>query len=126
MKYNDRQTQLLKCKHESKISETDNWFKRQQSYKKKVVKDFSKRVISCGVDPDCWGFVSKEDKYQLSCNYSTLKKMERIEGKDEVTLFSFIQSNKNKLGVDPAKVREKKLNRLICINRTCMDNKSFE
>lgn len=73
-----------------------------------------------------WGFVSKEDKYQLSCNYSNLKKMERVEGKDEVTLFSFIQSNKNKLGVDPAKVREKKLNRLICINRTCMDNKSFE
>lgn len=113
MKYNDRHTQLLKRKHESKISDPDDWFERHQSYQKKVVKDFSKRVISCGVDPDFWGFVSKEDKYQLSCNYSTLKRMERVEGKDETTLYDFIQNNKNKLGVDPAKVREKKLNRLI-------------
>jgi hypothetical protein len=113
MKYNDRQTQLLKRKHESKISDTDDWFERQSSHQKKVVKDFTKRVLSCGVDPDFWGFVSKDDKYHLCCNYSILKRMERVEGKDETTLYDFIQNNKNKLGVDPAKVREKKLNRLI-------------
>lgn len=126
MKYNDRQTQLLKRKHDNRKM-SDSFDRLTQAHRKKVIKVFNKQVLSCGIDPDFWSLVDKETKYQIYSNFQIYKAMSSDPSKNRTTLqylssnsnentlslFEYIQNNKHRYGVDPAKVREKKLNRLI-------------
>lgn len=116
MKYNDRQTQLLKRKHDNRKM-SDSFDRLTQAHRKKVIKVFNKQVLSCGIDPDFWSLVDKETKYQIYSNFQIYKAMSSDPSKNSnentLSLFEYIQNNKHRYGVDPAKVREKKLNRLI-------------
>ena len=105
MKYNDRHTRLLNHKYESR--EAPN---QQDIYRNKIIKQFSKKAIDVGIDPDWWELVSKSDRYSLYCHFNYLK---NFNEKDTTTLYEFITNNKNIVTVDEVKLRNIKLNRIL-------------
>jgi hypothetical protein len=105
MKYNDKHTRLLQHKYDNREISSP-----QDIYRKKIVKEFSRKVLSLGIDPDWWELVHKDDKYMLHYNFRFLKNNNE---NDTTTLSQFISDNKQYIKIDEVKLRDIKLNKLI-------------
>jgi hypothetical protein len=106
MKYSDKSTRIISQKFQEK--EVSDFYEIR---KRRIIKDFSKKVISSGIDRDWWSLVSKEDKYQICRNYNILK-LNKMANVETPSIKEYIEMNSDGL-VDVSKLREIKLNRIL-------------
>jgi hypothetical protein len=112
MKYNDRTTKALNQPWSYK------WEQREipnsgELYRRKCIKELTRKVLVCGIDPDWWSLISKDRKYQIHQNYSMLRAFSKKEGVLLPSIREYIDENKKDYWVDQSKLRDIKLNRLL-------------
>ena len=108
MKYHDRATKVLNRKWEQRETPDSS-----EIYRRKCIKELTRKVLVSGIDPDWWSLISKDRKYNIHQNYSMLKAFSKKEGVSDPSIREYIDENKKDYWVDQSKLRDIKLNRLL-------------
>jgi hypothetical protein len=108
MKYHDKATKALNHKWEQR--EVADY---SEIYRRKCIKELTRKVLISGIDPDWWSLISKDRKYSICQNYSMLKALSKKEGVSVPPIKEYIDENKKDYWVDQSKLRDIKLNRLL-------------
>jgi len=103
MKYRDKHTNLINFKFKNK--EVKMYYATQED---KNLKNFSKKILQSGVDPDFWSLLDIPSKIRIMNNYNFYKAFENSED----DLLKFVNGVKYKY-IEHDKLREFKLNRLL-------------
>jgi hypothetical protein len=103
MKYFDKNTRINNYKYENRQPSDP-----EQIRQRKLLKDFSTKVLNSGFDSDWWSLVSKDDKWILMCNFSYRKQHDK-----SITLKMFILERQDEIEVDLIKLRDIKLSKLL-------------
>ncbi len=102
MKYRDKHTNLINFKFKNKEVK-DYWVIQED----KDIKNFSKKVLQSGVDPDFWSLLDRESRVRIMRSYNFTTTID-----EECDLLKFVNNIKYRF-IDHGKLREFKLNKLL-------------